>query len=91
LIFLFLKYRDVATLPVLRGTRRQRENQNFPKNTCRAGVHGLALFVVKEKIKIFSKIIAGWMRTVWPYFKKTPIIPRPFACKGGGVRGGVVN
>ncbi len=27
LIFLLLKYRDVASLPILRGTRRRRENQ----------------------------------------------------------------
>ncbi len=57
------------------------------------------VFVVKDKTKISLKILAEILYTVWLYLlrgadtflfalvlnsKIFPIIPRPFACKGGG-------
>ena len=43
--------------------------------------YGFALLQIKEKTKIFSKILAGCVRTVWLYLKIKIflLIPRHFA------------
>ena len=77
---------------------------SFPRIPRVASLPFFWVFVVKDKTKIFLKILAEILYTVWLYLlrgadtflfalvlnsKILPIIPRPFACKGGGARGGV--
>ncbi|MBQ3934107.1 MAG: hypothetical protein II726_02835, partial [Elusimicrobiaceae bacterium] len=51
MIFLLLEYRESlrsrSSSPVLLGTRRRRENQNFLKNTCQIRVGVLLYFNLK--------------------------------------------